>query len=92
VAHFFETKTHVSYTLTNGKIIDQGGVLNNKIGLNAKMDYNVYTTKGNGAVLSTARLQNIPLNSTINVKIGLTYQIPAEARDAIRTNHIIKIK
>ena len=56
------------------------------------MDYNVHTTKGNGAVLSTARLQNIPLNSTINVKIGLTYQIPAGARDAIRTNHIIKIK
>lgn len=76
----------------NGEIINNGYLVNKSYGINSRMDYPVYTPKGASSVLSTARFQNIPLNSTINVNIGLTYQIPLGARGAIITNHTIKIR
>lgn len=78
--------------IPNGKIINSGYLLNKQYGINAKMDYSVYTSKASGSVLSTATFRNIPLNSIIRVNVGLTYQIPAGSKGAIQTNHIIKVR
>lgn len=56
------------------------------------MDYSVYTSQGSASVLSTATFRSIPLNSTIKVNIGLIYQIPAGAKGAMQTTHLIKVR
>lgn len=75
----------------NGHRIDGGILLNKSYGI-SRMDYPVYTQKGSAAVLSTATLRNIPINSTIRINVGLTYQIPAGSTGVIGTNHIIRVR
>lgn len=75
----------------NGNIIDAGFLVNKGFGINARMDYRVYTTQGSAAVLSTAKF-TVPLNSVIRVNVGLTYKIPAGATGAITTTHIIRVR
>jgi len=76
----------------DGKIINNGYLINKEIGVNARMDYSVYTSQGSASVLSTATFRSIPLNSTIKVNIGLIYQIPAGAKGAMQTTHLIKVR
>lgn len=75
----------------NGHRIDGGILLNKSYGI-SRIDYPVYTQKGSPAVLSTATLRNIPINSTIRINVGLTYQIPAGSTGVIGTNHIIRVR
>ena len=75
----------------NGNIIDHGFLVDKGFGINARMDYRVYTTQGSAAVLSTAKF-TVPLNSVIRVNVGLTYKIPAGATGAITTTHIIRVR
>lgn len=74
----------------NGNIIDAGFLIDKGLGIDARMDYKVYTGQGSAAVLSTAKF-TVPLNSTIRVNVGLTYKIPAGQSGAIITKHIIHV-
>lgn len=82
--------------ISNYKIVDPSGKVIDSEFLNyqkyRRMDYPVFTNSGSPSVLSTARFNNIPINSTITVRIGLTYKIPAGAIGVISTNHIIKVR
>lgn len=57
-----------------------------------RMDFPVFTSRGSAPVLSTARFKNIPVSSTITIRVGLTYKIPAGSIGAISTKHIIKVR
>ncbi|AZI39192.1 RHS repeat-associated core domain-containing protein [Epilithonimonas vandammei] len=76
----------------SGKIISSGILLDKGLGINARMDYSVFTQRGSAAVLSTATFRNIPMNSTIRVNIGLTYKIPMGSIGAMQTHHKINVR
>jgi len=76
----------------DGSKIDAGFLLHQEYGISSRMDYSTYNSQGSASVLSTATFRSIPLNSTIKVNIGLIYQIPAGAKGAMQTNHLIKVR
>jgi len=96
ISHRIDKKTQIfyvidrqSYSYSNGKIIESRFLNYRNY---RRMDFPVFTSRGSAPVLSTARFKNIPVSSTITIRVGLTYKIPAGSIGAISTKHIIKVR
>ena len=77
-------------TDSDGKTINKG--ILRGYGIN-RQDFKVVADPdSHNTIISTFYLKNVPINSTININIGLINQIPMGSDDAIRTHHTIRVK